>query len=72
MNGSLFSADRATHVKIVVLELIAATAIILGAIATRVGASNPSFHSASAQVLGPVVKAGIPLVVAATEMQVAR
>lgn len=72
MNHSIYSADRSTHLKVVVLALVAATAVLVGSIAARVGTSDTSSQTASAKVHGPVVKAGAPVVVTATDSQVTR
>jgi hypothetical protein len=75
MNHSIYSADRTTHLKVVVLALVAATAVLVGSIAARVGTSDissVSSQTASAKVHGPVVKAGAPVVVTATDSQVTR
>lgn len=73
MNHSIYSADRSTHLKVVVLALVAATAVLVGSIAARVGtSSDTSSQTASAKVHGPVVKAGAPVVVTATDSQVTR
>lgn len=54
-NSSLFSADRATHIKIVALSLVASIAIIMVAVAARTPA--PDALTARIQAGGPVVKA---------------
>jgi hypothetical protein len=72
MNHSIYSADRSTHLKVVVLALVAATAVLVGTITARVGASDTSSQTASVKIHGPVVKAGAPVVVTATDSQVTR
>jgi len=58
MNHSIHSADRATHLKIVVVALVAAVAVTAFGIATR----NNADYSQNAQV----IKAGKPVVVTST------
>jgi hypothetical protein len=58
MNHSIHSADRATHLKIVVVALVAAVAVTAFGIATR----NNVDYSQNAQV----IKAGKPVVVTST------
>jgi hypothetical protein len=75
MNHSIYSADRTTHLKVVALALVAATVVLLGTIAARVGASDTSSQTASVasvKVHGPVVKAGAPVVVTKADSQVTR
>jgi hypothetical protein len=71
MNHSIYGADRLTHLKIVVLALIAATIVAGVGIAARSPAGEPPAVSASmqsqgrvAQGYGPVIKAGAPVVTA--------
>jgi hypothetical protein len=57
MNHSLIGADRTTHLKIVVIALIAGIVVVLVGTAARLG----DFETASALLHnGPVVKAGEP------------
>lgn len=63
MNHSMYSADRATHLKVVVVALFAATALLAGTIAAHVGPYDTSSQTASAKVHGPIVKANAPVVV---------
>jgi hypothetical protein len=57
-NTSMFTADRATHMKLVVVSLIAATMIATGGLYARVASysANPDLR-ASAPI---VIKAGQP------------
>jgi hypothetical protein len=64
MNHSLHSADRATHLKIVVTALVAGIAIAGLAISARTG----SDYSQSAQV----VKAGKPIAVTSSGASMVR
>ncbi len=64
MNHSIHSADRATHLKIVVIALVAGIAV------AGVGISARS-HSGDAQT-AHVVKAGKPMTVTSTDAAVVR
>ena len=59
MNHSIHSADRATHLKIVVVALVAGVAVTAFGIATR---NNVDYSQAA-----HVVKAGKPMVVTSTD-----
>jgi hypothetical protein len=63
MNHSMYSADRATHLKVVVVALFAATALLIGTIAAQVGTYDTSSQTASVKVHGPIVKASSPVVI---------
>jgi hypothetical protein len=56
MNSSLWTADRTTHVKVVVVALIAATVVVV------VGARAQDHGSVTAgiETNGPAIKAGKP------------
>jgi len=58
MNHSLQSADRNTHLKIVVVALIAAFVVILLGLNARVG--DTASMTVRNQTDGPVLKAGQP------------
>jgi hypothetical protein len=60
MNHSLLSADRGTHVKIVVVALVAALTVVIAGITAHV--SEPGNMTAAVKANGPVVKAGAPAV----------
>jgi hypothetical protein len=60
MNSSLFTCDRSTHLKIVVVSLVAAIVVALVGINARV--SETSNLVAGAKTRGTVVKAGKPAV----------
>lgn len=63
-NSSFFTADRLTHVKIVVVALIASIAVMVVSIAARA----PDLDTMTARVhTGPVVKATRTIVVTDTE-----
>jgi hypothetical protein len=56
MNHSLVTADRTTHLKIVVVSLIAAIVVVTVGVTARVTQSNTT--TARIQVDTPVIKAG--------------
>jgi hypothetical protein len=59
MTHSLIGADRNTHLKIVVVALVAAITVVSVGIAARVTGSDGSL-TAQAKTDGPVLKAGKP------------
>jgi hypothetical protein len=64
MNHSLYSADRATHMKIVVVALACATVVAGVGIAARVTHYNTSANmSARLQGTGPIIRAGGPVTI---------
>ena len=68
MNHSFYSADRATHLKIVVVALVAATAVAGATITARVKAGDTYAQSNQIQV----IKAGTPVMVTKTDQSVVR
>ena len=64
MNHSIHSADRGTHLKIVVVALVAGIAVAAFGISARTGAD----YSQTAQV----VKAGKPLVITSANTSTVR
>jgi hypothetical protein len=68
MNHSFYSADRATHLKIVVVALVAATAVAGVTITARVNAGETYAQSNQIQV----IKAGKPVMVTKTDQSVVR
>ena len=60
MNHSLLSADRGTHMKIVVEALVAALTLVIAGISAHV--SEAGNMTAAMKANGPVVKAGAPAV----------
>ncbi|MGC2083216.1 MAG: hypothetical protein WA702_07605 [Bradyrhizobium sp.] len=66
MNHSFHSADRATHVKIVVVALVAGIAVTAFGIAARTGIADNS------QTAAHVIKAGKPVVVTSSDNMVIR
>jgi len=65
MNHSLHSADRSTHLKIVVVALIAGIAVTAFGIATRTGSDD-------SQMAAHVVKAGKPVAVTSSSASMVR
>ena len=69
-NYSLMSADKTTHLKIVVVSLIAGILVVGVGIAARptlndtAVATNPN---GKMQATGPVIRAGKPVTITATE-----
>jgi len=70
MNHSLLSADRGTHVKIVVVAVLAALTVVIAGIRAHV--SEPGNMTAAIKANGPVVKAGAPAVYSDREGAVTR
>lgn len=62
MNHSIYSADRTTHLKIVVVALVAAIAVAGLGITARVNSDDGLTQTARATSPG-VVKAGKPVVI---------
>jgi hypothetical protein len=60
MNHSLATADRTTHLKIVVLALVAAIVVVAVGITARVTAMDP--ETARIRTQSVVVKAGAPAI----------
>ncbi|MCX7309645.1 MAG: hypothetical protein NTZ72_17555 [Afipia sp.] len=67
MNHSFYSADRMTHLKIVVVALVAAIGVAVAGISARV-TTDDSYAQAS----GPVMKANKTIVSASSNQQVIR
>lgn len=68
MNHSFYSADRATHLKIVVVALVAATAVAGLTITARVNAGDTYAQADKVQV----IKAGKPVLVTKTDQSIVR
>lgn len=68
MNHSFYSADRATHLKIVVVALVAATAVAGVGVTARVKSGDTYAQADKVQV----VKAGKPVMMTKTDQQVVR
>jgi hypothetical protein len=67
-NSTIFTADRTTHLKIVVISLVASIAVMVVGITTRVASSDTTAHVAS----GPAIKAGKPIAVTNSGMTTIR
>jgi hypothetical protein len=68
MNHSIYSADRTTHLKIVVVALVAAIAVAGFTITARSTSDEGLTQTASA----PVMKAGKPVVITSSSNSVVR
>ena len=66
MNHSIYSADRATHMKIVVVALVAGIAVAGLGISARLSADNG--YSQTARVL----KAGKPVAITSSDTSIIR
>jgi hypothetical protein len=70
MNHSLYSADRMTHLKIVVVALVAAIGVAGLGISAHVSADDASVQTARAST--PVLKASRTIMVSSSDEQVIR
>ena len=70
MNHSFYSADRMTHLKIVVVALVAAIGIAGAGISARVTADDG--YTQTARVAGSAIKATKTIVSASSDQQVIR
>lgn len=68
-NSSIFSADRTTHLKIVVVSLVASIAVMIVGIAARTTVPDPA---ARIQTAGPAVKAGKPTAITRSDTSAVR
>jgi hypothetical protein len=68
-NSSIFTADRSTHLKIVVISLIASIAVVIVGISARTTAPDPT---ARIQTAGPAVKAGKPTAITRSDSSTVR
>jgi hypothetical protein len=66
MNHSIYSADRATHLKIVAVALVAGIAVAGLGIATRSNTDDGYAQTAR------IIKAGKPVIVTSTDASVLR
>jgi hypothetical protein len=67
MNHSIYSADRATHLKIVVVALVAAVAVTGLSITARVSSSDDGYTQTAR-----VIKAGKPVAVTSSNTSMVR
>jgi hypothetical protein len=71
-NSSLTSADRTTHVKVVVLSLVAGIMVIGVGIAARPSLTQSGATSARMEANGPIIRAGKPVTFTAGETRTIR
>jgi hypothetical protein len=67
MNHSIYSADRATHMKIVVVALVAAVAVTGLSISARLSNSDDGYAQTAR-----VIKAGKPITVTSSNTSMVR
>jgi hypothetical protein len=67
-NSTILTADRTTHLKIVVISLVASIAVMVVGITSHVASSNDTTHIAS----GPPIKAGKPIAITNSGMTTVR
>ncbi|MPZ56217.1 MAG: hypothetical protein GEU91_06875 [Rhizobiales bacterium] len=72
MNHSLHSADRTTHLKIVVIALIGATLVTGVGIAARVSGQDTGDGSQHIEARIPVITAGAPIAVSGAGIRIIR
>ena len=60
-NTSLFTADRMTHLKIVVLSLLCATLVAGIGVASRITDSSMTGSNGRLEATAPIIKAGKPV-----------
>ena len=66
MNHSMYSADRATHLKIIVVALIGAILVAGIGIAARV-TDSATTATARLKTDGPIIKAGQPVIITSND-----
>ncbi len=71
-NSSLLTADRMTHLKIVVVALVGATLVAGIGVASRFSDSGVMGNNGRLEATTPVVKAGKPITAATDEQSVIR
>ena len=69
-NSTIFTADRTTHVKIVVISLVASIAVLMVGIAARNATTADT--TAPNQVAGPAVKSGKPVAISHSDTTAVR
>jgi hypothetical protein len=67
MNHSIYSADRTTHLKIVVVALVAGIAVATFGVSARINNSDEGYTQTAR-----VIKAGKPVTVTSSESSVVR
>jgi hypothetical protein len=68
MNHSIYSADRTTHLKIVVVALVAGIAVAGFGISARINADQGYTQTATARI----IKAGKPMAISSSDTMVVR
>jgi len=68
-NSTIFSADRTTHLKIVVISLIASIAVIIVGLAAHT--ADPDINS-RIQTAGAPIKAGKPVAISRSDTTAVR
>ncbi|MBS0528820.1 MAG: hypothetical protein JSS22_05455 [Proteobacteria bacterium] len=68
MNHSIYSADRTTHLKIVVVALVAGIAVAGLGISARMNADDGFTQTATARV----IKAGKPMAITSSDTMIVR
>jgi len=68
-NSSIFTADRTTHLKIVVVSLVASILIAIVGITAHTTAPDPA---ARIQAAGPAIKAGKPTAITSSDTSAVR
>ncbi|HSR76689.1 MAG TPA: hypothetical protein VLN57_08885 [Xanthobacteraceae bacterium] len=72
MNSSLATADRATHVRVIVLALVGAIAVMMVGLGARAPEMGSAATAATAGIKGPAQKAGVTAVYSINEVTVIR
>jgi hypothetical protein len=70
-NSTIFTADRTTHLKIVVVSLVASIAVLIVGIAAHTTTSSET-AARQVQTAGPAVKAGKPLAITKSDSSAIR
>lgn len=68
-NSSIFTADRTTHLKIVVISLVASILVVMVGITARTTLPDPA---ARIQTAGPAIKAGKPTAITRSDTSAVR
>jgi hypothetical protein len=68
-NSSIFTADKSTHLKIVVISLIASITVIIVGISARTTPVDPTVRI---QTAGPAVKVGKPTAITSSDVTTLR
>ena len=70
MNHSFYSADKMTHLKIVVVALVAAIGVAAAGISARVSVDDG--YTQTARMRGPAINANKTIIAASSDQQVIR